>query len=61
MSRIAVCLALLAAYCAAVRWALYWVADHVDFSSFMILGILTIATMVSCGFAYDHFQARSRR
>jgi len=43
-----------------LSWALRALSKAVDFSSLMVLGILGIAAMISCGFAWDWYEARRK-
>jgi hypothetical protein len=40
-----------------VSWALHWLSKGMEFSNFMIFGVLGIAAMVSCGYAWDYLSA----
>src|ERR1700675_4403789 len=48
-----ICSLLLAAFVAALGYGLRALSHSMEFSSFMIFGVVTVAIMVSCGFAWD--------
>jgi hypothetical protein len=54
-----ICAALLAAFISGLSWALHALSKSMDFWSFMILGVVTIALMVTAGFAYDRYERRN--
>jgi hypothetical protein len=60
-TRNAICTLILVAWIAAASWALNALSRSMEFSDFMILGVATIAIMVSCGFAWDYYEARRSR
>lgn len=59
--RNAICLTLLTAIMAGLSWALGLLSKAMEFSSFMIFGVVTIAAMISCGFAWDRYEASRNR
>lgn len=48
-----VCSVILAAFVAGLNWGLVTLSRGMAFSSFMVLGICLIATMIACGYAWD--------
>ncbi|SIO53843.1 hypothetical protein SAMN05443247_07627 [Bradyrhizobium erythrophlei] len=56
--RNAICLSILAAFVAALGYGLRQLSHAMDFSSFMLFGVVTIAVMVGLGFAWDRHVAR---
>jgi hypothetical protein len=55
-TRNVICSVVLAAFVATLGWALRLLSKSMEFSSFMIFGIVTIAIMVSLGFAWDRYE-----
>jgi hypothetical protein len=53
----AILFALMTAFIAGLSWALHWLPKGMEFSNFMIFGVLGIAAMVSCGYAWDYLSA----
>jgi hypothetical protein len=49
------------AFVSGMSWALYWISDHMAFSSFMLFGLVSLGLMVSCGFAWDRYEAARSR
>ncbi len=56
-----ICSLLLAAFVAALGYGLRQISHAVEFSNFMIFGVIGIALMISCGYAFDYWQDRSQR
>jgi uncharacterized membrane protein YfcA len=61
MLRNIICTSALAVFIVAFSSALSWLSRSVEFSNFMIFGVLGIALMVSLGYAFDYWQSRSQR
>jgi hypothetical protein len=57
-ARNAICLSLLVAFIAGANWALTALSQSMEFSSFMIFGVVTVALMASGGFAWDWYEQR---
>lgn len=56
-TRNAICLAILAAFVAGLGWVLNRLSESMEFSSFMIFGVVTIAAMVTGGYVWDWYSA----
>jgi hypothetical protein len=56
-----ICLVILGVFVYSLSWALALLSKGMEFSSFMIFGVVTIAIMVSLGFAWDRYEARHNR
>ena len=54
----AICVALMTAFIMGMNCGLGWLAWQMEFSSFMVLGVLGIAAMIGCGYAWDWLTAR---
>jgi hypothetical protein len=51
-----ICSVVLATFVASLSWALRLLSQSLDFSSFMVFGVVTITIMVSLGFAWDRYE-----
>lgn len=59
--RNAILIALMVAFVSALSWALGLLSHAMDFSSFMLFGLLTIALMIAGGFAWDRYAGSPKR
>jgi hypothetical protein len=59
--RNAICTAILVAFISALSWALGLLSRSIEFSSFMIFGVVTVAIMVTAGYAWDYYERRRSR
>ncbi len=59
--RNAILLTLMTAFVAGLSWALRALSHAMEWSSFMIFGVVTITLMVTAGYAWDHFERRNSR
>jgi hypothetical protein len=44
------------AFVVGLNWALWRLADSLGFWPFMAFGAVALPLMISCGFAWDHFE-----
>ena len=54
----AILFTLMTAFIVGLTWALRALSHAMEWSSFMLFGIMTIVTMVGCGYLYDWLTAR---
>jgi hypothetical protein len=60
-ARNAICLSLLTAWVVGLSYFLRQLSQSMEFSSFMIFCVVTVAIMVAGGFAWDRFEASRKR
>lgn len=58
--RNAVCSIILGAFVYGLSWLLGLLSKAMPFGFFMIFGVVTIAIMISSGYAYDQFERRKQ-
>lgn len=59
--RNAICLSVLIAFATALSYGLRQLSQSMDFSSFMLFGVVTIGLMVAGGYAWDRYEASRKQ
>jgi len=57
---IIICSVLMIAFVTGLSWVLRELSQAMEFSSFMLFGVVTIALIISAGYAWDHYERRVR-